>query len=88
MDGHADCTRTIFYQSPRAADVAGRDYDVAGLIDVDWLLANTPTDIADYYLCGPRSFLRALVSALSLSGVASDRIHYEFFGPADELLAA
>jgi hypothetical protein len=25
---------------------------------------------------------------LARAGVASDRIHYEFFGPADELLAA
>jgi nitric oxide dioxygenase len=39
---------------------------------------------ADYFLCGPKPFLRALARA----GVASDRIHYEFFGPADELLAA
>ena len=79
---------TFFYQSPRAEDVLGRDYDVAGLIDGDWLVANTPITEADYFLCGPRPFLRNLVSALSLTGVPSDRIHYEFFGPADELLAA
>ena len=28
------------------------------------------------------------LSALSLAGVPAVRIHYEFFGPADELLAA
>lgn len=85
---HHNGHTTIFYQTPRSQDVSGRDYDVAGLIDADWLIANTPTDDADYFLCGPRPFLRALVAALSLNGVASDRIHYEFFGPADELLAA
>lgn len=79
---------TIFYQHPRPEDVVGRDYDVAGLIDADWLIANTPVDEADFYLCGPRPFLRTLVAALSLAGVQGDRIHYEFFGPADELLAA
>ncbi|PWR22132.1 NO-inducible flavohemoprotein [Zavarzinia compransoris] len=86
----ADETRriTTFYQSPRAADVAARDYDRAGLIDGAWLQAHTPVAAADYYLCGPRGFLRALVAALSLAGVPADRIHYEFFGPADELLAA
>jgi nitric oxide dioxygenase len=36
-----------------------------------------------YYLCGPRPFLRAMVGGLALN-----RILYEFFGPADELLAA
>lgn len=79
---------TTFYEAPRAQDVVGRDFDIAGRIDAEWLTAHTPLQDADYFLCGPRPFLRALVAALSLSGVASDRVHYEFFGPADELLAA
>ncbi len=85
---HPNICITNFYQAPRAEDVAGRDYDHDGLIDEAWLLAHTPIENADYYLCGPRPFLRAFVATLSLAGVASDRIHYEFFGPADELLAA
>ncbi|MBX9662549.1 MAG: nitric oxide dioxygenase, partial [Novosphingobium sp.] len=75
-------------QTPQADEVAGRDYDHAGIITDEWLIANTPAVDADYYICGPRPFLRHAVSALSLAGVRSDRIHYEFFGPADELLAA
>lgn len=81
-------TVTDFHQTPLADEVAGRDYDHAGLITEEWLLANTPSEVADYYICGPRPFLRAAVAALSLAGVPADRIHYEFFGPADELLAA
>jgi nitric oxide dioxygenase len=77
-----------FHQTPLAGEVAGRDYDHDGIITDDWLIANTPVATADYYICGPRPFLRAAVTALSLSGVPADRIHYEFFGPADELLAA
>lgn len=77
-----------FHQTPLAGEVAGKDYDYPGIITDEWLIANTPVGEADYYICGPRPFLRAAVTALSLSGVASDRIHYEFFGPADELLAA
>ena len=79
---------TDFHQTPQADEVAGRDYDHAGIITDEWLIANTPVPDADYYICGPRPFLRHAVSALSLAGVRSDRIHYEFFGPADELLAA
>lgn len=79
---------TDFHQTPLPDEVAGQDYDHAGLITDDWLIGNTPVGQADYYICGPRLFLRAAVSALSLAGVPSDRIHYEFFGPADELLAA
>jgi nitric oxide dioxygenase len=77
-----------FHQTPLADEVKGLDYDEAGIITDDWLLANTPVAKADYYICGPRPFLRHAVSTLSLAGVPSDRIHYEFFGPADELLAA
>lgn len=77
-----------FHQTPLADEVEGLDYDHAGIITDEWLVSNTPVAQADYYICGPRPFLRHAVSALSLAGVPSDRIHYEFFGPADELLAA
>lgn len=79
---------TIFYQLPRAQDVEGYDYERTGVIDEAWLRASTPVGEGDYFLCGPRPFLRALVSSLARAGVPGDRIHYEFFGPADELLAA
>jgi nitric oxide dioxygenase len=85
---HRNIRVTNFYQAPRSEDVAGRDYDHDGLIDEEWLTKHTPIGDADYFLCGPRPFLRAFVATLSLAGVAPDRIHYEFFGPADELLAA
>lgn len=79
---------TDFHQTPLAGEIEGQDYDAAGIITDDWLVANTPVAEADYYICGPRPFLRHAVSALSLAGVPASRIHYEFFGPADELLAA
>jgi len=43
---------------------------------------------AGYYLCGPRPFLRAFVGGLAVAGARSTRTHYEFFGPADEILTA
>jgi nitric oxide dioxygenase len=79
---------TDFHQTPLRDEVAGRDYDIAGIITNEWLVASTPVAEADYYICGPRPFLRHAVSTLSLAGVPASRIHYEFFGPADELLAA
>jgi nitric oxide dioxygenase len=83
-----DVTVRTFYNSPESADVQGRDYDEVGFITADWLAQNTPMRQATYYLCGPRPFLRALVGSLARTGVALGRIRYEFFGPADELLAA
>ena len=77
-----------FYERPRPEDRRSRGYDEKGLISIEWLNQNTPMMEADYFLCGPRPFLRSFVSGLAQAGVASGRIHYEFFGPADELLAA
>ncbi|MGE0775164.1 MAG: NO-inducible flavohemoprotein [Sphingomonadaceae bacterium] len=85
---HANIHSAIFYLEPRAEDRITSDYDHAGLITAEWLTANTPIAAADYFLCGPTPFLKAFVAGLSLAGVPASRIHYEFFGPADELLAA
>lgn len=78
----------VFYASPGAADRLGRDYDEAGMISTEWLTRHTPVAEATYYLCGPRPFLRALVGGLTGKGVPAERLRYEFFGPADELLEA
>ena len=84
----ADVKLAAFYAEPEPEDVRGEHYDERGFITLDWLKANTPFEQAVFYLCGPKPFLRALVSALAAAGVEPSRIRYEFFGPADELLAA
>lgn len=85
---HPGLRASVFYAEPRPQDRPGRDYDHAGLVTMDWLRAHTPLARAEYFLCGPRPFLRAFVGGLVGAGVPAGRIHYEFFGPADELLAA
>ncbi|MFH1557813.1 MAG: PAS domain S-box protein [Pseudomonadota bacterium] len=77
---------TIFYERPRDGDVAGRDFDRAGFIDLDWLAENTPLAQADYFICGPLPFMRHFVQGLAARGVPRERIHFEFFGPIEELL--
>ncbi|HEY4251732.1 MAG TPA: NO-inducible flavohemoprotein [Roseomonas sp.] len=78
----------VFYEQPRPEDVHGRDHDETGRIGIDWLRRHTPMTEADYFLCGPKPFLRAFVGGLAEAGVPAARLHYEFFGPADEALAA
>jgi nitric oxide dioxygenase len=75
----------IFYETPRLKD---RGYDAQGRIPLNWLLENTPTRDADYFICGPTAFLQCFVKGLRGAGVAQDRIHYEYFGPGDDLMAA
>lgn len=85
---HGGTKISTFYSEPAASDVLGQTHDVEGFVSIDWLKGNTPFETADFYLCGPKPFLRILVGGLVAAGVSADRIHYEFFGPADELLAA
>ncbi len=85
---HGGISVATFYSEPAEGDEPGTTHDITGMITMDWLKENTPLTHSDIYLCGPKPFLRAFVGGLSLAGVSPDRIHYEFFGPADELLAA
>ncbi|MGY4800852.1 NO-inducible flavohemoprotein [Teichococcus aerofrigidensis] len=85
---HPGLALDVFYEAPRPQDVQGRDHDHAGLPDAAWLLGETAAREAEIYLCGPRPFLRHFVGGLMRAGVPAERLHYEFFGPADELLAA
>ncbi|MDQ1902933.1 NO-inducible flavohemoprotein [Paracoccus sp. WLY502] len=78
---HGNVLVETFYES------GGDDRANSGRITINWLRANTPLDDAEVYLCGPRPFLRHFVVGLKDVGIPADRIHYEFFGPADEHLA-
>ena len=85
---HGNIHVSTFYSTPEKGDQIGETHDGEGFISIDWLAQNTPLHMADIYLCGPKPFLRAFVGGLSLAGVAAERIHFEFFGPADDLMAA
>jgi nitric oxide dioxygenase len=85
---HPGLSIATFYSEPLASDRAGATHDVTGLISIDWLARHTPINDADSFLCGPRPFLKTFVTGLSRAGVPQARLHYEFFGPADELLSA
>ncbi|MFJ7438021.1 NO-inducible flavohemoprotein [Methylorubrum thiocyanatum] len=78
-------TRT-FYAEPEPQDRPGEHFDEAGMITAEWLVANTPSASATYYLCGPKPFLSALTNGLARAGIPAERVRFEFFGPADELL--
>jgi ferredoxin-NADP reductase len=63
---------------PDANDV----FHSQGLVNRDTLQQLLPLDDYDIYLCGPRLFMQANWRLLRSLGIASERIHYEFFGPA------
>ncbi len=72
----------IAYSRPAPNDRPGIQFDAPGRITIDVLeKLGVPRD-ADFYLCGPASFLQDLTAGLAAWGVANDHIHSEAFGPA------
>jgi ferredoxin-NADP reductase len=72
-----DAHRVLAYSRPDSSDTG---YDVAGRIDLAaFQHAGVPTD-ADFYVCGPDGFMRAIGAALTALGVAPERISTEAFG--------
>jgi ferredoxin-NADP reductase/MOSC domain-containing protein YiiM/ferredoxin len=75
-----DSHRLVAYSRPAAEDTRGTDHDVGGRLDLAMLeRAGVPKD-ADYYLCGPDGFMRAIGAALTARGVAPEHIATETFG--------
>ncbi|SAK53770.1 oxidoreductase FAD/NAD(P)-binding subunit [Caballeronia hypogeia] len=71
----------VCYRLPR--DDEDRDaFDSRGLLTKETLQALLPLDDYEVYLCGPPPFMQANWNLLRNLGVARERIHYEFFGPA------
>jgi nitric oxide dioxygenase len=48
-------------------------------------ISNLPLTNAEYYLCGPHSFMKAMYQQLMQLGVAKSAVHYELFGPHSDL---
>ena len=82
-------TVRTFYNAPDPQDVAGQSYDERGVITARLAAAQHAVGgcrLTTFVVRG-RSCAR-MVGGLARSGAPLDRIRYEFFGPADELLAA
>lgn len=79
---HADFHLNVVYSRPASGDVAGRDYQHAGHIDIDLLRRTLPHGRHRFFVCGPPAMMNSLVPALADWGVAREDIHHEAFGPA------
>ena len=79
--GRLPCSHSfVAYSEPEDADQPGRDYDVSGHLSLSSLQQLSAPKTADFYLCGPASFLSDLTNALKSWGVPDSRIHSEIFG--------
>jgi nitric oxide dioxygenase len=74
-------TSYVVYDSPEAND----EYDKEGHIDAEWVNSILPTKDAAFYFCGPKGFMRAAYQILTEIGVNEKDIHFEIFGPAEDI---
>jgi ferredoxin-NADP reductase/MOSC domain-containing protein YiiM len=80
LGGLGDGHRVVAYSQPGAGEALGSDCDVSGRLDLAVLdRAEVPRD-ADYYLCGPEGFMRAIGAALTARGVQPEHVATEAFG--------
>jgi len=70
----------IAYSKPEDGDEPGKDYDVSGHLSLASLQQLQVPKEADFYLCGPTTFLRDFTADLKSWGVPGSCIHSEVFG--------
>ena len=76
----------VRYSRPATGAQPGRDFDGVGRLRVDVLdELSVPRD-ADFYLCGPSSFLKELGAGLAAWGASPARIHSEIFSGGPSLM--
>ena len=73
----------VRYSQPTEVDESGNSHDSKGRIDASLILGMLRNEVevwhADYFLCGPSSFLSDMVDHLERLGVEPGNIHVESF---------
>jgi nitric oxide dioxygenase len=87
-DEHPQVNVHFRYDAPHEDDVAGGKCHSVGLVDLEFLRDALPSKDAEFYFCGPKPFMASLYHGLKEWGVDESRIHFEFFGPQQELIGA
>ncbi|MBL8815109.1 MAG: NO-inducible flavohemoprotein [Planctomyces sp.] len=78
--------RTHFrYDAPLVDDLSAGRCDSIGRVDLEFLQSILPTSDAEFYFCGPKPFMTGVYRALKDWSVDESRIHFEFFGPRQEI---
>ncbi len=84
---HKNLTVHHCYSEPPAPHISRSESDSTGLIDGALIESFIPQRDADYYFCGPKAFMINIYHQLLEWGVPATQVHFEFFGPRQELTA-
>ena len=85
-NSHPQFEQRLLYSNPEGNDA--ERCDVVGLLQPEHLQEWTPIEEAEFFVCGPKVFMTCVLDQLQTLGVDETRLHYEFFGPKQELTPA
>jgi len=85
---HPNLKLHVRYSEPSAEDRLAPWHDSEGFIDAELIESLVPRRDCDYYFCGPKPFMSAIYRQLLAWGIPGSQVHFEFFGPKQELEAA
>lgn len=78
----------VRYSEASEEDRLAGTCDSEGFIDAELIESLVPRRDCDYYFCGPKPFMSAIYRQLLAWGIPGSQVHFEFFGPRQELEAA
>ncbi len=73
------------YNDPAAEGARRPENCSTGFVDAELVESFVPDRNADYYFCGPKPFMINIYQDLLKWGMPGSQIHFEFFGPRQEL---
>ena len=78
----------VRYNAPTSCDLQHGRCDSEGFVDLPFLksLLASPEN-TEFYFCGPKPMMAGVYDALLTWGAKPAQLHYEFFGPKQELTA-
>jgi nitric oxide dioxygenase len=82
---HPQLVVHVRYSDPDPDDRLTRRHDSEGLIDAELIERLAPRRDCDYYFCGPKPFMAGIYQQLLAWGIPAPQVHFEFFGPRQEL---
>lgn len=81
--------RTLtLYDQPLPEDEQNQRCDASGIVNETVLRDWTPFAEAEFYFCGPKPFMQNVYASLNSLNVPAERIHFEFFGPRQDIESA
>uniref|UniRef100_UPI003BA02FC3 NO-inducible flavohemoprotein n=1 Tax=Aeromonas jandaei TaxID=650 RepID=UPI003BA02FC3 len=81
---HTNLVSRVWYREPAESDKQGEDYDYSGTMDLNTVKERI-TPEAHYYFCGPLGFMQEVKRQLTEAGIPASQLHYEVFGPHQDL---